>query len=689
MVHLKKHLLIVLVALSLILSTVSATAMQPSSTVPETAELTAVLTVPVGTGPDKIQVLTGLEGATPMGPQSLSITAGGRIYLLDAVQNQVLVAKDGALERTISLPFTVHPRDLLVYQNRLYILDSNSVVYEASMSGDLLKSYPLPDGMGSMSVYRLAVSKGEVVLWTENYVEVPLKRMPGQLKLADYAKATAGRGVVNADGRAFVGKYVDVRNGELSSMDGAVKIPIETTQAFGSAMIVAFDNAANLYAVVEELADPAPQVITEVTLRRYDRNGVMTGVAKFPSGQFASFPNRAVDVTADGTVYLMAPARDRVTVYKVTMGRHYASHLTRLRDQVARDLEQAAQAEAMAVYVGLPNNRATTRSRAYQMTDYQWYWNPTKFDYFPNGTSRPSGSRPRHLSLNSDPFQGPVSAQWMTGIPYSWGGWDTFWSRTDTMTWSDFPGSLTKFTSKGPIVGNMSNTVYFNDQSSGVDCSGFVSAAVGNYSWTGGKPGTFNLMNDGTTVANAWGYNPPYSTFSSYSRMQPMDYFVNSDHVFMYDQRRLDGTGIDTVESTGSYGNISGNSMQGAKRYWRRWSDGGEGLTGYTHKTWWNPVNGDDFNIAFTATGSHSAIRGQGQYFQFPYSGFGGTVSTTVTANSGDPDIYVYDSSYILKASNTAFGGGSVSWSATANSTYYVMIHAYQSDTSYSITKSW
>lgn len=116
-VHLKKHLLIVLIALSLILSTASAAAMHPASTVPKEAELTAVLTVPVGTGPDKIQVLTGLEGATPVGPQSLSTTPDGRIYVLDTVQSQVLVARDGALEQTISLPFTVYPRDLLVYQN--------------------------------------------------------------------------------------------------------------------------------------------------------------------------------------------------------------------------------------------------------------------------------------------------------------------------------------------------------------------------------------------------------------------------------------------------------------------------------------------------------------------------------------------------------------------------------------------
>ncbi len=673
----RKHHRVIALATSMIL--VLATVLMSSlaaiaADTPNVAIMTAVATVPVGIGPDKIVVDTTVEGRTPDGPQSLSVAPNGRIYLLDSAQSQVLVVdKDGAIEKTIAVPFTEYPRDLVVAKNRLFILDSNAVVYETSMDGELITTHRLPEDMGSMSVYRLAESHGDIVLWAENYVEIPLSSMPRSANLSEKAKKPEGRGVKNKDGRSFVGKVVDLHGGEVYSLDGSVNIPIVTQQAFGSVMITAFDNASNLYAVVEELADPAPVVSTEITIRRYDRHGVQTGVAKLSGQDFAAYPNRPVDVTPNGDVYVMVPSATQVTVYRVELGREYVSDLPAVQSRLASLYAEQAEAQVMATWIGSPLPRATTRSRSYQMADYSWTWSPTKFDYFSNGNARPANAyRPTQLSASSSSSQ--------VGIPYTWGGWDTPWSHSDGQPWSDWGASLTYYSTKGPLVGNTGTTWYSG--TSGVDCSGFVSAAVWTYSFSGTKPGTSHLSADGTTVSNTVGNN---GSFSSYSGLQPMDFFVNSGHVFEYDRRKLDGTGIETVESTTSKANVSGDVFEGAKRYWRRWTD----ASSYTHKTWWTKQTGDDFNLPYTSTGSYTSIKGQGQYFRFTYSGgSSATVSATITASSGDPDIYIYSSAYGLITKSEIYGSDTASWTATPGATYYVLVHTW-SDASYSISKSW
>ncbi len=639
--------------------------------------LTLVASIPVGEGIAKAQVLSEIEGSTSQGPESLAVSPNGDIYVLDSIQNQILVVKDGKVQKTISLPFVTNPLDILVFKNHIFLLDSDPVVYETTLEGQIVKEYPLPEGMGSLLVHRLAVSNGHVVLWTLNYHEISLDNMPEKLTLEDLEKKSNKNGVANTNGQRFSGSFIDWKRGEISSNDDKVKIPIEMNQAFGSVTITSYDQANNIYAVVEELADPSPVVLTEVTIRRYNKKGEMTGIVKYPTEEMVSYPYRPVDITPSGKVYLLVPSKKEVKIYETKLSHSYVNNLEQRREDAVQKYMLEKGMNSYGTFVGNPYSRSATRDRAYQMADLTWNWDPSKFDYLNNGTYRPSDA-PRPTQLSSS------SSHSTTGIPYLWGGWDSLWSKTDGSPWTTFSSSLTYYSNKGPLIGDTSGAgpVYYGGKGTGIDCSGFVSAAADTYSFSSSKPGTSQLNSDGINVYDQVGNNV---TFSSYSGMQPMDFFVSSSHVFNYDYRALDGTGVYTVESTVGKANVSGDNMQGAKRYFRPWSN----FSGYEHNTWWSKASGNDWDVAYTSTGSYYTMKGYGQHFKFPYNGITSTsVTVTVTPSYGDPDLYVYNSSFNLIGKATSYGGDSFTWTASPDFTYYIMVYGY-SDTSMTITKSW
>lgn len=330
---------------------------------------------------------------------------------------------------------------------------------------------------------------------------------------------------------------------------------------------------------------------------------------------------------------------------------------------------------SLSTYLGYPYSRGTTRSRAYNMANTSWTWN-NKYDTANNGNSRSYYTATKPVQLPS------TNGTSVTGIPYLWGGWDSQYSHTDGAPWTSWSGALSYYSGNGPIVGDTSSagTTLLSGLGAGIDCSGFVASAADVYSYSSGKPGTGNIYNDSIAV-----YDTSACTgFSTFSGMQPMDIFDNnSSHVLYYDYRAPDGTGIYTAEATTSYGNISGDNTQGAKKYFRRWSE----LSGYSHRTWWNKSTGDDFNQPVTSPDTYSIITGQFRYYKYTYTGsvsISKTVSISPTSG-GDPDLYVYNSSYSLMGSSKNYGADSYTFTAVPGTTYYFGVYGY-SDNSFSIS---
>ncbi|MCL6451026.1 MAG: PPC domain-containing protein [Acetobacteraceae bacterium] len=660
-----------------------------------------VVSLPVAEGPEGAMVDRDVVGDTPHGPQALAVGEDGTIYIADSIQRQVLAWRDGAL-RCIPVPEAPYVRDMAATGGHIYLLDWSDRVFDLDAKGRLLRVVPLPRGMSCLEVHRLvpaAGRPGEIVLWCQNYLSFPLDGLPAEVDPELWGKkglelsqgVFPARAPGGAAARAL--RFSDQNRVDLVDGLGRSLGRVEPVGGgIGSALLTAVDSAGRAYVLVEEVGELSPTVQVELSLRVLSPAGAAVGAVRLPLEDMVNVPHKPVEVTPAGEVYCLVPGREAVSVYRATPGASYHSRLRKPGSAApagppggewARDTAGGGpshdEAGTAAVYYGkfkgypIPQDRAGVRSRALQCCDYAWTWY-SKYDYLPNGTPRSSttATKPSHLV-------GLANGSGTTAIPYCWGGWDSPWTKSDNWQWNNFGDALTKYTTYGPLMGNVGCTDWYSG-SCGLDCAGFVAAASdayycglinGDYCY---KPGTSRLQADGKVVSNAVGVPSTGSpNYTNLSGMQPMSFFVNSGHVMFYYYRLLDGSGMRTLEST-----VAG-TVQACKRWSRTWSE----LSGYYCRDWWDRVTGDDFTVAYTSKTGKTVLQGAQVYYKFQAAGSSTTV--TVTASSGDPDLYVYNSSYgyITKATNV--GSDSITFSTTPGAWYYAKVHAW-SDCTYSIS---
>lgn len=315
------------------------------------------------------------------------------------------------------------------------------------------------------------------------------------------------------------------------------------------------------------------------------------------------------------------------------------------------------------------------------MVDTVWNWHGS-YDYFPTfwgyGSRydvEPDAQRPIQLDRATE-----NSTQ--VGVPYTWGGFDANFSTAPTTStsdwgvsagtngWTGWSGALTRFypSANGPVVGNINATTYAG--SAGIDCSGFVYSAAGYVGIAGQQSKNTSFLIAGQDTAYA-GYDAGFPP----EGLQPMNYLVRHEpgvveHTFYYQFRRLDGTGIHTIESTISF------DPQGAVRGSRTWSE----VNTYTMKSWWlfHPGESKGYALNTKTPGSQLpdcfGVRGQNVWYVFT----GGPTTVTLTGISGgDPDLYLMDANLSLVGESENAGSTNETVTAPSFGTYYVLVHIW------------
>ena len=144
------------------------------STAPGEAQWTPIISLPAGAGKGQVADELHVGGGSSRGPQALAFTPDGTIYLLDSVQRRVHAIAGGKVTKTVLLPFTFYPSDIVVTANGMYILDFGARgVLHVSYTGELINKYTLPPGLdGIRRLY--ADPTGRVRFWAAYYREFDL-----------------------------------------------------------------------------------------------------------------------------------------------------------------------------------------------------------------------------------------------------------------------------------------------------------------------------------------------------------------------------------------------------------------------------------------------------------------------------------------------------------------------------------
>ena len=645
----------------------------PSSIVaadPSETQWTQLATLPVGTAPGEIGYLMHIEGASARGPQALAATPNGDLYILDSVNRRVLTISHSGSRRTIDVPSSRYPREILVTQRAMYLLDDDNRILELDFDGALLRAIALPSGMPTHEVFRLVEAPGGAVkVWAGGYQDFELDGLPQQVDLeAPLLAKGHTRGVLSPgrqrwrgemsgpiSGRLVVDQRNDQRTGETNDERNDERtIDLATYGTFGSARIIGFDRRGQAYVLFEDLYDGGGRIGVELSIRRYNGDGLMTGAARVPFERFAIAPRRTAEVAPDGTVYVMVPGATAVSIYRLDLGLDYHSLIP------ARPAPRSSGVGSRSprpLTWGTSLTRGQVMDRANQIQTTGWYWHNT-YDTKADGT-------PRNLTAATKPEQlGTVDGQYFQGVPYLWGGFDTPYSRSDwgTDLWSNWDGALSRYyPGNGPLVGNISRTVVYG--TAGVDCAGFVYAALGDTA--NPKKGTTSLQVEGLPA------DAPQAG-------QPGNYFANPDHTFFYYFRRLDGQGMETLEAT-----TDGNP-DAAKRFSRSFSE----AAFYDHRSWWSYGPGEGPFQAYTVwNNASSCLFGMNTWYKFTVTG--GTNVTVSNIVGGDVDLYVYSQSNYAYVGRSTNGGTLNEYVPINPGSYYAVVHQWQSGVCVSWSMWW
>lgn len=511
----------------------------PVATAANNTEVAPIITIPYGGADNELGAIP--EQAGIIGEYSKSFIMDNNIYyILDQVKKRIAIYNNkGDYLNSVPLDFCNSPRDILLKKDEFYVLDVNTlslpVIYRIDSQGLVLAEYALPDSLKYYEVKGLSVNRsGNVCITNDIYEEYELNNNTNTA-----VKTSNGR-TSPYSVKVWKPQMMNDKKMHLRSLDGTVDNVLSINAVSAGAEIVGTDNVGNTYIVVGDMADTS-LVIVELTLRKFDKNGNQIGVVKLPLEQSVFYPKKAIDVQGNGNVYYMSVESEGIKINKLNFSRGYKSNILE-KQAKQKAIEDKISKNKGSVVSAAWNTRSTTQTRADNMAYLSWTYSSDN-NVNPNPTNI---KKPTWLS----------SYGTKTGIPYCWGGFDGTDRSSVPSSWSSFTDAM----SKKKFAGNINtSTTGYQSGTAGLDCSGYVGAAVG-YST---KPSTTKIYSD-THAHTA-------------SERDMMDVYVKSgSHVLFFFLVKYDQTGISSYEA-----NVTNPEKA---KYWEwTWAN----LSGYSLRSYW------------------------------------------------------------------------------------------------------
>lgn len=377
------------------------------------------------------------------------------VYLLNSY-NRAVVEVKGKQVREIPVAESVLPADIVTDKDRLYIFD---------------------DILSELQIY---TKQGELLL--QSKIELENDYVKGLIKTEE------GTAVLTYGGIEIVVNPEDGK--QTCAVAEEKKIDAD---GYDYVEYIYTDEDKTVYSVYTELVDNCSVLAGEMTLRAITKEGQCKGSYILPMSEYKYLPGTYIHVMDNGNVYLLVPGTETVEVRKVafhdntvsafaeisktanTTGSNYDANVKR------RIREGTACTEEIAL------SREEVRERTDAMSTYQWTLKKT---HTLVSKSEKGVVLTREIAaiLEKNKDKSSWSAV-MTGIPYCWGGFHALDVGFKNVT---FPQAV----AKKYVTGNINPTGYYKYMTAGLDCSGYVSAALGFTK----KQGTGGLACLGTKV---------------------------------------------------------------------------------------------------------------------------------------------------------------------------------------------
>lgn len=430
-----------------------------------------LFTVPVGEG--GIEYSPEMREVERWGPKALALAPDGSFVIANSYRvNLLRYSSTGLPLDTIDLStFARSITDLKVTPAGIFVLDGASphqVVFHLNARGNLVGRHSVPAELQGGGLSGLALgSGGELLLEHEGRVKHWLLQADGQL-----APRSAARPEVS-------GQPLTIHRPDWSSPSthgfgklaiGATPIDIQVPHMLATPRLLGSGSPRSFYLTVEEVThDDTGALLVDQTLRHYDVDGQLLGMARVPLKDQAVVIDHPVTVGHDGAVYGLIAHAERVSVARF----HFTPTLEPvLPAEPTRPLAELRMAGASADASLASISRAQIRDKASQYNNSWKYLSNFNANGYCGGRAKP-----RYFGGEG----------WAHSVAYDWGGWDDVGQYSAQMDQNSYY-----------TAGDINETV--EECSRGVDCSGFVSRAW----YLSYKRGTYTLPEVATRLSGYW-----------------------------------------------------------------------------------------------------------------------------------------------------------------------------------------
>ncbi len=408
------------------------------------------------------------------------------VYLLETYNCAVRELKQKS-SRNIPLSEAVLPADIISDKDKLYIFD------------DILYELQVYTGQGEL----LVRSKIEL---KEDYVK-------------GLVKTEQGVAVQTYKGKQI---FVDLESGK-QKIQKDKEIPQVNTAGYDAAEYIGTDEEGCVYSVHTNLVKDCSVISGELTLRAASAEGELLGSYILPMEEYGYLPDTYLQVLPNGNIYILIPGEGSIEVRKIALKELPESGLKNISDAAAQTESDYAGATRYRKRIGtacteiISISREEVFERAKNMAEYEWTLKKT---HTRTSKSEAGVVLPKEIAALQKKHEGESSwSETVKGIPYCWGGFYALDVGTRNRT---FQSVLDKYY----VAGNIGTEGYYKYMTAGLDCSGYVSAALGFNE----KKSTHGLSDLGSKV-------------SDIRKLELMDILVNpGDHIIFFCGWLNDGT---------------------------------------------------------------------------------------------------------------------------------------------------
>ena len=407
-----------------------------------------VLTLTPGSGVGQVGY-GGNESSGYAGPDSFAVE-NGIIYILDSLNKRVMLFGNGnyASIDTSDVPYA---RRMKCENGKIAVVDNTyglTGVY--SVTGDQLALISHPDFILDEFVHELVEIGDTYVVW---------KTYDNSLYQYDWVEENIEELDVDTVMDVSVSDNAAMNIASINSTTGAMAWQIDTENK-----VLDVHGVAGTSLVYEqyEVVPDVDMFFAELSVRKVDVSGSET-YAVIDFSDWKSYPLEPLYLSSDGEVYLMECFEENMIISRVVLGTTDVSHMNELEMLAAnRRLELAeleANSEINSSSITHTSSRAIAEYRAEGMINLRW-------QVLANHKISPYSDVivPQYVKNAS-------VGDWVTGIPYCWGGYNGYSAAGSYARFSDL------VTSTEHTAGNLGSTSRIwasPGKTIGLDCSGFA-----------------------------------------------------------------------------------------------------------------------------------------------------------------------------------------------------------------------